>query len=467
MTDLRGVPGDSDRYRAELQFINWSEKDAHGILLVLNEGTTGLSGMAPFVSNAQVDADGRPMAPTAACPSGACPPTGTASTTNLWVVNQQSNTRVRYSSNVMGVPVDAPIGHPTVDHLGTTYDGLLDPDLSLDPAICRSVIPQMIPGSVLVAGMPNCVIVPDPETLDDGSHSRDGFVIEIDDWDNGEQVSFNWWLLASDGSLIGELDAMGQLVGDAFGFGTLNLSLLDPAAGTTTPPAPLFDFNSVDPDKVNTGYDPPTATDDDADSPLLFAEDEVGGIDGYPVNPIPAGLAGAGISFHVEPGAAISAAAVNQEDMPPGVGSNVATSPPGAGPCEDVVLTGDPGFASLSGDAQTLALDAGIKFQGRTYLVLGSVSGTDPGVPVPGTSLILNLNPDSYFQLTLNNPFGPPIQKAFGTLDALGRATASFALPPGVNPSVAGFDFDHAYVVFDQGFTPTCVSNPVAVDVVP
>jgi hypothetical protein len=119
-------------------------------------------------------------------------------------------------------------------------------------------------------------------------------------------------------------------------------------------------------------------------------------------------------------------------------------------------LTGD--FSALScavGGTQSLNVRAGAVHGGSTYLVLGSLSGTYPGIPA-GTTLI-PLVFDGYTQFALASPNQPPLGQSFGLLDALGSATATFTLPPGATPSLAGQTVCHACVVLDLAST-----NPVA-----
>jgi hypothetical protein len=45
--------------------------------------------------------------------------------------------------------------------------------------------------------------VADPETVDDGNNVLDGFTFEVDGFDEGDVITFNWELLDSDGQRIG------------------------------------------------------------------------------------------------------------------------------------------------------------------------------------------------------------------------------------------------------------------------
>jgi hypothetical protein len=112
----------------------------------------------------------------------------------------------------------------------------------------------------------------------------------------------------------------------------------------------------------------------------------------------------------------------------------------------------------VEGGTQQLHLRAGVANAGRSYLVLGSESGTSPGTFLG--SLWLPLNTDEWFLFTLRNPNLSPLGNTEGQLDPLGAAVATISLPPGSDPSLAGRSFDHAFALIDAG-TPF-VSNPVS-----
>lgn len=104
--------------------------------------------------------------------------------------------------------------------------------------------------------------------------------------------------------------------------------------------------------------------------------------------------------------------------------------------------------ASISiatGGVQSLGLHAGATHAGRTYLVLGSASGTSPGTSLDG--LVVPLNADSYTTFALGSTNQGAYGATLGVLDADGRAGATLAVPAGLSPSLAGTRLDHAYVV--------------------
>jgi hypothetical protein len=85
-------------------------------------------------------------------------------------------------------------------------------------------------------------------------------------------------------------------------------------------------------------------------------------------------------------------------------------------------------------------LNRGMAESGRAYHLLGSFSGTSPGINLGG--LILPLNRDRFFEYTWFSP-GPPGLTGFqGALDADGRAEAWLDLPTNSWAVFAGDRFD-------------------------
>lgn len=73
---------------------------------------------------------------------------------------------------------------------------------------------------------------------------------------------------------------------------------------------------------------------------------------------------------------------------------------------------------------------------GRLFVALGA------GIPVDG--VLLPLVFDAYTQHALFNPNRPPLGSSFGLLDADGRATPSFTLPPASDLRSSGVLVYHA-----------------------
>ena len=137
-------------------------------------------------------------------------------------------------------------------------------------------------------------------------------------------------------------------------------------------------------------------------------------------------------------------------------GKIVANAP--AVPLCDTQLFAEPLSMSIgAGGTQNLVVDADSAFGGGLYLVLGSASGTVPGIP---GSPALPLNPDAYFTFTLTNP-NSLMTSSLGFLDAGGKAYPAFSLAPAaISPALAGLTLNHSAVIFDGALVPALATNP-------
>ena len=126
---------------------------------------------------------------------------------------------------------------------------------------------------------------------------------------------------------------------------------------------------------------------------------------------------------------------------------------------------GDASVSIAAGGTVDFALAAGAEHAGEIYIVLGSVSGTTPGIPVDG--FVLPLNPDPYLLSTLGH--GGFVQSGIGTLDGVGAAAAAFVLPPGaVSAGFAGLVVHHAYAAVSLASgTVTLTSNAMPTTLAP
>ena len=121
-------------------------------------------------------------------------------------------------------------------------------------------------------------------------------------------------------------------------------------------------------------------------------------------------------------------------------------------------------ISAATGGSVLLRLDAGPARAGRTYYLLGSASGTSPGMPLRGGLVTLPLNRDWYMNRILSQLNGPSFSGFLGTLDGAGQATATFDTLGPLPPSMVGMRLDFAYLLkgpFDF------VSNPVPVVIIP
>lgn len=120
----------------------------------------------------------------------------------------------------------------------------------------------------------------------------------------------------------------------------------------------------------------------------------------------------------------------------------------------------------LAGGTQQLGVRAPASEAGRLYWIFGTTTGTSPGLSGPAGTLPLNYDP--YFQFTIDTP-NFHIKKSRGFLNAEGNANAVLTINGGLDPSLAGVDLHHAFVVFDLPGTAaaTFVSNPLVLHLVP
>ncbi len=133
-------------------------------------------------------------------------------------------------------------------------------------------------------------------------------------------------------------------------------------------------------------------------------------------------------------------------------------------------LTPPLSFASIgAGNPIAFDLEVSPELAGRPYLLLGSVSGTTPGLTVDGVSI--PLNPDPYLVLTFHG--SPTLAGALGGFDVdnpLGVpvANASLKLPAGLSPVAVGLTLEHAFLVYDPNtLTVVAASNAARTIVTP
>ncbi|MHC4512774.1 MAG: hypothetical protein ACYTGW_07745 [Planctomycetota bacterium] len=135
-------------------------------------------------------------------------------------------------------------------------------------------------------------------------------------------------------------------------------------------------------------------------------------------------------------------------------------------PAQKPTLTTDTSTVSpATGGAQQFTLDAGSQHGARFYWILGSLTGTSPGINLG--SLHLPLNPDPWTDITIAWANTAWLTNTNGRLDPSGKAQAFFNVPKVTNPKAFGLTFNHAYVVYDAQSNLHMVSNPVPLRLVP
>ena len=114
-----------------------------------------------------------------------------------------------------------------------------------------------------------------------------------------------------------------------------------------------------------------------------------------------------------------------------------------------------------TGGAYSFELDAGVANQLKTYLLLGSLTGTAPGVSLGKVTVPVNFDP--YFVLNLTYP-NTLITNSLGVLEWYGKSTATLNLPKGLPASTIGTVLYHAFAAADLRNPPYEIdfaSNPV------
>jgi Galactose oxidase, central domain len=127
------------------------------------------------------------------------------------------------------------------------------------------------------------------------------------------------------------------------------------------------------------------------------------------------------------------------------------------------VLSATPSTVSIAnGGKQRLDLDVGVGGRGKSYWVIGSMTGTVPGVNLSGVHIPINHDPYTVLAITHTN--GREFTGFRGALSARGLATATLNIPAklAIPP---GFRLYHACIVYD-GSTGKILgaSNPVSLE---
>lgn len=125
-----------------------------------------------------------------------------------------------------------------------------------------------------------------------------------------------------------------------------------------------------------------------------------------------------------------------------------------------------PGVSVTTGGTLSFDLAAGSTQPGQLFLILGSATGTSPGIP--WGDVVLPLAYDPYFLYTLSHVFSSSWFYAYGNLTPQGTATSLLFVPAGLDPALTGLTLHHAFVALDaELLTPTFVSNPVSTTILP
>ena len=119
---------------------------------------------------------------------------------------------------------------------------------------------------------------------------------------------------------------------------------------------------------------------------------------------------------------------------------------------------------SEQGGSVGFTLAAGPSNGGRSYALLGGISGALPGTALPGASVVLPLNVDGFTTGVVLPAMNTPTFAGFlGALGPTGSAQAQLNVPP-LPPGLVGLQMEYAYLLVG----PTdFASNAVPVVIVP
>jgi len=120
-------------------------------------------------------------------------------------------------------------------------------------------------------------------------------------------------------------------------------------------------------------------------------------------------------------------------------------------------------ISATTGGKATFTLDAGASNNNRTYFILGSVTGTSPGIPFPNGSATLPINWDLFTTVLIDLANLPPCQNFYGTLDSQGKATAIFDTL-GPIPGAVGLTMSFAYALVKP---LDFASTPININITP
>jgi len=128
---------------------------------------------------------------------------------------------------------------------------------------------------------------------------------------------------------------------------------------------------------------------------------------------------------------------------------------------DDPSLWADTYTISVSQQTEVgMTLHAGPGYGGRKYLLLGSFSGTSPGMILPGGH-IAPLNWDFFTSFIVGNLGSPLFQNFLGNLDGQGNAAATFDTLGPIDPGLVGFTV-HFVFVLRKPPAWNFSSNPIA-----
>ena len=104
-------------------------------------------------------------------------------------------------------------------------------------------------------------------------------------------------------------------------------------------------------------------------------------------------------------------------------------------------------LSASAGGTVTFSLIGPAAENGRHYLLLGSLSGTEPGIDLGG-GIVLPLNPDVAMMCTYVDRNGPVLVDTEGFLSTDGSGSCQLVAPAGLLDRIVGLDVHFAYLLF-------------------
>lgn len=117
-----------------------------------------------------------------------------------------------------------------------------------------------------------------------------------------------------------------------------------------------------------------------------------------------------------------------------------------------------------TGGVINFSLNASLDNAGRNYILLGSISGTSPGFPLPNSNKTLPLNWDLFTDIVVAWLNSTMFIDFMGALDMEGQATATWDTLGPLPAGSAGLIVDFAFALRGPW---NFVSNPIAIEIVP
>ncbi len=124
-------------------------------------------------------------------------------------------------------------------------------------------------------------------------------------------------------------------------------------------------------------------------------------------------------------------------------------------------------LSAASGGSVTFTHQCDSVRAGNFYFLLGSLSGTSPGTPLPGGA-ILPLNTDGLLLGMLTFPNFAVFIDTFGVVDSLGRARSAITVPPNLLvPALVGAEMSLCHILIDSVGDIAEISNVETVRIAP